>query len=504
MAKEPSGKSKPDQAESPHNQDKEREEPASPKTTPETAEQAELPLDGSAPAKSLPNAEPEETPELEPVGESTEGEPIDPTVAPSDGDLTEHGGEEDNDPHQDEYHGDHYGYHDEYHDDHYGYHGEHHGEYHDDQHGDPHHDDPHAYTGVGYGRGTPDDPGDDDELDDEGESYGGPVKPFLDHLEDFRWMLLKIFTTVAIGMVVSLVAAPNIMAFLTKPMEWARDMEYIKLSRGLDNKFVPVRLGNKQITTLKGNELEGIFPNSNATYRQSIMEIQLVPTNLPPVVGQPKQVLTLVAKTQGRAEAPIPEAKYYGVIDPFMGAIKLAIYGGIFISIPFLLYFIGDFVLPALKSKEKKLIYWIVGGGTCLFLAGAAFCYFILLKITMLVSVSFAHMLGFGADEWRADNLIGFVAKFTIGMGLAFQMPMVILSLVKIGFVDDRGLAKFRSYAVVINLILAAMITPTVDPFTMLLVAGPLQLLYEISLFVARYWRRRDEAAERAADEDER
>ena len=149
-----------------------------------------------------------------------------------------------------------------------------------------------------------------------------------------------------------------------------------------------------------------------------------------------------------------------------------------------------------MKSREKQLIYWIVGGGTCLFLAGAAFCYFILLKITMLVSVSFAHMLGFGADEWRADNLIGFVAKFTIGMGLAFQMPMVILSLVKIGFVDDRGLAKFRSYAVVINLILAAMITPTVDPFTMLLVAGPLQFLYEISLFVARYWRRRDEAAE--------
>ena len=501
MAKEPSGKFKPDQAELPSNQDKEREETSSPETTPETTEQAELPLGQSVPTKPAFDPKPKETSELEPVGESTEGEPTKSTAVPSDGDLTEHAGEEGHDPHHDD---DHYGYHEEYHDDHYGYHGEHHGEYHDDQHGDSRHDDPHAYTGGSYGGGTPDDPGDDHELDDEGESYGGPVKPFLDHLEDFRWMLLKIFATVAIGMVVSLVAAPNIMAFLTKPMEWARDMEYIKLSRGLDNKFVPVRLGSKQITTLKGNELEGVFPNSNATHRQSIMEIQLVPTNLAPVMGQPKQVLALVAKTQGRAEAPIPEAKYYGVIDPFMGAIKLAIYGGIFISIPFLLYFIGDFVLPALKSREKQLIYWIVGGGTCLFLAGAAFCYFILLKITMLVSVSFAHMLGFGADEWRADDLIGFVAKFTLGMGLAFQMPMVILSLVKIGFVDDRGLAKFRSYALIINLILAAMITPTVDPFTMLLVAGPLQLLYEISLFVARYWRRRDEAAERAVEEEDR
>ena len=59
------------------------------------------------------------------------------------------------------------------------------------------------------------------------------------------------------------------------------------------------------------------------------------------------------------------------------------------------------------------------------------------------VGISGHCLLGFGADEWRADNLIGFVAKFTIGMGLAFQMPMVILSLVKIGFVDDRGTGRF-------------------------------------------------------------
>ena len=507
MAKEPSGKSKPDQAESPPNQDKEREEYNSSKTTPETEGQAELPLGEFTSKKSTPDPKLKGTPEIGRVDESAEDVPAEPTEATCGDDLSKHTGEEDHNSNQDEYHDDHYGYHeenyDQYHDDHYGYHEEHHDAgHHDDQHRDSNRDDPYVFSGGGYDGGMADDPTEDDEFGEEGESYGGPVKPFLDHLEDFRWMLLKIFATVAIGMVVSLVAAPNIMSFLTKPMEWARDMEYIKLSRGLDNKFVPVRLGSKQITTLKGNELKGIFPNSNATYRESIMEIQLVPdTNRSPVIGQSKQVLTLVAKTQGRTEAPIPEAKYYGVIDPFMGAIKLAIFGGIFISIPFLLYFIGDFVLPALKNREKQLIYWIVGGGTCLFLAGAAFCYFILLKITMLVSVSFAHMLGFGADEWRADNLIGFVAKFTLGMGLAFQMPMVILSLVKIGFVDDRGLAKFRSYAVVINLILAAMITPTVDPFTMLLVAGPLQLLYEISLFVARYWRRRDETKEPDVEE---
>ena len=494
MAKEPSGKNKPDQVETSINQEKDLDETSSQETTPETVEQTELPLEQSTIEEPTRVPEPEETQKTEPTDKSAEAEP---SIVASEDDITTHAGEEGHDSYQDEYHDDHYAYHEEHHDE---YHDSHHYDYHDDQHGDSHHDDPHAYSAGGHGSGTPDDPGDADDFDDEGKPYGGPIKPFLDHLEDFRWMILKVFATVGIGMVVSLVAAPNIMTLLTKPMEWARDMEYIKLSRGLDKKFVPVRLGDKQITTIKGNSLESLYPDANKTHRNSVQELQLVLTNLPPVNGVTNQVLTLVTKTGGNINAPIPEAKYYGVIDPFMGAIKLAIYGGIFISIPFLLYFIGDFILPALKSKERKLIYYIVGGGTFLFLAGAAFCYFILLKITMLISVSFAHMLGFGADEWRADNLIGFVAKFTIGMGLAFQMPMVILSLVKIGFVDDRGLAKFRSYAVIINLILAAMITPTVDPFTMLMVAGPLQLLYEISLFIARVWRKRDEAAERAVE----
>jgi sec-independent protein translocase protein TatC len=507
MAKKPDGKSKPGKAKSPASQEKNREEISSQESTPEITEQAELPLDSSAPVEKpgpvkddKPVSEdPEQANDDDTSGETENVEPDEfaaKTSENSAADAADHADEGSPEDHHDEYHDDHYDYHaSEHH--------EYHDEYHDydDQHGDPSHDDPHAHGGGYYGGGTPDEP--DDDLDEGGKKYGGPIKPFLDHLEDFRWMLLKIFASVAIGMVVSLVAAPNIMSLLTKPMEWARDMEYIKLSRGLDKKFVPVRLGNKQITTLKGDALDGLYPGANATFRESIMEIHLVPTNLVALGGRTNQVLTMVAKTDGKIEAPIPEAKYYGVIDPFMGAIKLAIYGGIFISIPFILYFFGDFILPALKNKEKKLIYWVVGGGTFLFLAGAAFCYFILLKITMLVSVSFAHMLGFGADEWRADNLIGFVAKFTIGMGLAFQMPMVILSLVKIGFVDDRGLAKFRSYALIINLILAAMITPTVDPFTMLLVAGPLQLLYEVSLFIARYWRKRDEAAERADEANE-
>ncbi|SVE40429.1 uncharacterized protein METZ01_LOCUS493283, partial [marine metagenome] len=89
MAKEPSGKSKPDQAESSPNQDKDREDASSPETSPESVEQVELPLGLSALREPALDPKPEETSELEPVGESTEDEPTKSTAAPSDGDLTE-------------------------------------------------------------------------------------------------------------------------------------------------------------------------------------------------------------------------------------------------------------------------------------------------------------------------------------------------------------------------------------------------------------------------------
>jgi len=86
-------------------------------------------------------------------------------------------------------------------------------------------------------------------------------------------------------------------------------------------------------------------------------------------------------------------------------------------------------------------------------------------------------------------------------MGLAFEMPVVILTLVKIGLLEYAQLKRFRSYAVVLNLVISAFVTPSGDPFTMMILAIPLHLLYEISVFVARYWERRDAAREESSSE---
>jgi sec-independent protein translocase protein TatC len=215
-------------------------------------------------------------------------------------------------------------------------------------------------------------------------------------------------------------------------------------------------------------------------------------------------VLTLNVQTNRRPDLPsenLVVLKNYGPLSAFIVALKIALYGGLVVSAPFVIFFIGQFVLPALKVKEKKFVYRVAGYGSLLFLLGVAFCYLVIVQVALMASVQFSQWMGFGADEWRAEEYVSFVCKFMLGMGLSFQLPLVILTLVKMGIVDADMLANYRAYFIVGNLTLSAVITPSGDPLTMVLMALPLQVLYEGSLLVARRWARKDrerEAAEAA------
>jgi sec-independent protein translocase protein TatC len=136
-----------------------------------------------------------------------------------------------------------------------------------------------------------------------------------------------------------------------------------------------------------------------------------------------------------------------------------------------------------------------VGGG--LFLTGVSFCYFILMPVALAASQMYSNWLGFGALQWRAEDYISFVCRFLLGMGLGFELPVVLLTLVKIGVLSYTTLSKARRYMIVINLILGAVLT-TPEVITQLVMFVPLQLLYEITVWIAWYWERRDR--KRAAD----
>ncbi|MRR38032.1 twin-arginine translocase subunit TatC, partial [bacterium] len=129
------------------------------------------------------------------------------------------------------------------------------------------------------------------------------------------------------------------------------------------------------------------------------------------------------------------------------------------------------------------------------FMLGVAFCYFILMPLALTASVQYAQWMGFSAYQWRAEEYISFVCKFMLGMGLGFELPVVVLTLVKLGVVGYKTLASARRYVIVINFILGAVLT-TPEVVTQVLMAIPLQILYEISVWIAWYWERQEKKRE--------
>jgi sec-independent protein translocase protein TatC len=117
--------------------------------------------------------------------------------------------------------------------------------------------------------------------------------------------------------------------------------------------------------------------------------------------------------------------------------------------------------------------------------------------MALRASFQYSEWLGFSADEWRAEDYISFVCKFMLGMGLGFEMPVVVLTLVKIGIVDHARLKALRRYMIVVNLVLGALLT-TPEVITQVLMFIPLQGLYELSVWIAGYWEM-DEAAKKRA-----
>jgi sec-independent protein translocase protein TatC len=314
----------------------------------------------------------------------------------------------------------------------------------------------------------------------EDHQEGGPVKSFLEHLEDLRWVLVKSVSAILVAMLVCMVAGNKLVAFLTWPLEHARKSTPITTD-------LPVLLGTNVLGNFSATALTALTGDTNHTGSLRLAPI-MVGTNL--VLSlQPD----LTAITPLKRNVPI--LKNYTPLGGIMVALKMAIYGGLILAAPFIMFFVGSFILPALRVHEKKVLYQAVAFGSVLFFLGVAFCYFILAGVAIVATVEFSQWLGFGADEWRAEEYISFMCRFMIGMGLGFELPVVILTAVKIGLIDYRTLVRFRSYAVIGNLVLAAVATPSGDPFTMFLMAIPLQILYEASVVIAWYWDRRDRKA---------
>jgi len=309
------------------------------------------------------------------------------------------------------------------------------------------------------------------------EDGGGPVKSFLEHLEDFRWLLVKCAVTLGLCMLVCLIGANYVISALKYPLTHAK-ARYPWTNQIVSVSFGTNHIGNYPVTS----DEQQLLATGTNHYAAVSVEPLLIGTNH--VLGWRVNNDPALIDDMDHMRIDLVNLSPAG---GFFVAFQVAFYGGMVIAAPIMLYFIAAFVFPALHIKERKYVYRAIFIGGGLFAIGVSFCYFILMPVALGASQLYSQWLGLGAYEWRAEEYISFVCKFMLGMGLGFELPVVILTLVKIDILSYSTLRKAWRYMIVICLVLGAFLT-TPEVVTQLLMAGPLYLLYEITVWVAWYW----------------
>lgn len=242
------------------------------------------------------------------------------------------------------------------------------------------------------------------------ESPEESAKPFLDHLEDLRWTVVKMAITLVVAMIVCFMFRSFLVGVIQRPM----------------------RSVGTQVGALRA----------------------------------------------------------MGITDSITISFHLAFYAGIVLSFPILLYFLAEFILPALSALEKRFVLPAIGGSFGLFLTGVLCCYFWLLPKTILFFFHDTTSLGW-VPTWTVQEYFSFVTRFTLGFGLAFELPVVVLALVRFGLVTYAFMARTRPYAIVLIFVLATIITPTPDVMTLVALGLPMCLLYESCIWISWFMQRR-------------
>jgi sec-independent protein translocase protein TatC len=181
------------------------------------------------------------------------------------------------------------------------------------------------------------------------------------------------------------------------------------------------------------------------------------------------------------AKVPLQNLRPFGQLFLY---VQVAITVGIICSLPNIFYQLWEFISPALKKRERKYILWIVFFSTFCFLAGIAFAYFVMLPMAM----NFGAQFGTAeiSNQWTIDEYISIIISVMLAAGVVFELPMISFFLSKLGILTPKFMRKYRRHAIVIIMILAAFLTPGADPVSQIILAVPLVLLYEISIFISK------------------
>lgn len=180
-----------------------------------------------------------------------------------------------------------------------------------------------------------------------------------------------------------------------------------------------------------------------------------------------------------------------GPADVFMAMVNISLIAAVIVSFPLLLLFLLQFILPGLKDNEKRLLFPAIGIGAGLFISGVLFAYFLVLPKALFFFEEFGRMLGVRQD-WTLDNYVTFTTRFVLVFGISFELPVVVMALVKLDLLNYRIMKNTWRHALVAITLFAAIITPTPDVLTLVLMSGPLYVLYAICVWLAYFMEKKD------------
>lgn len=347
-------------------------------------------------------------------------------------------------------------------------------------------------------------------------------KPFLEHLEDLRVMITKIVLTLIIAMVACFALQRHVMDVLRKPVEdvWGVHMQ-ATLPKEIE---IADWEAAKQILDravfVADEERDDYLGQFDQETQQLVRAAQILrlTKGLPEEkqddyvkirVGNDEPLAALIGTLRESKAEPdsIPGADLtmMSALKPtetFMLSMKLSFFAGIVVSFPFLLYFTLQFVLPGLHTAERKILWPSMAIGFGLFLLGVFFAYFVVLPRALVFFFEWDQGLGV-ASEWRIGWYIGFAAQFTLLFGLSFELPVVVMALVKLGLLSYETMSRTRRYAILAIVVLAAVITPTGDVLTLSMMAVPMYILYEACIWLA-WFDNKKKAEEEEEEEKER
>ncbi len=196
----------------------------------------------------------------------------------------------------------------------------------------------------------------------------------------------------------------------------------------------------------------------------------------------------LTAQTEG-IEGSLIFIEMTEMIGTYM---KVCLASGVIVTMPYIIYHAIMFVSPALTRKEKKAVYLIIPWVTLMFAGGVAFGYFILIPPATKFLITFGSNIA--TPQIKIGNYISVVTRLLLAIGLVFELPVVTTFLARLGIITSGWLASKRRIAIILAFILAAIITPTFDPLNQTLVAAPLVVLYEMSIWLAKLVQRKRES----------